>query len=247
MSNRTEFKFTILATVFCLLLFAACKKDNQAYNPNYQYNLYPIDSGHYVIYDVDSILYTYSAPVHTNDTVHYQWMQVMGDTFTDNLGNVNYKIYCYRRPDSLSQWTAVKLAYAIRTVTNMQIIEDDLRFIKLAFPPQLNETWNGNIYIPSSSLNDAYSAFANWNYFYENVDTSYSYGNISASNAVVVSDVNTVNLINKTVRTEIYAPNIGLIYENYEILSNNNLVPGAWDSIAQTGFSIYMRAVQYNP
>lgn len=244
----TKAKLFLLMVIACLLYAAGCKKNNSAYNPNYQYNLYPVDSGHYVIYDVDSILYTYSAPVHSNDTVHYQWMEMIGDTIIDNQGRVARKVYCYRRPDSLSQWNLSELRQVLQTTTNLQKTEEDLTFIKLVFPPSLNENWNGNIYIPSTAINDQYSVFAGWNYFYENMDTTYSFAGLTANNAVVVSEVNQVNLVSKTVRTEIYAPNIGKVYENYEILNDNTPYnPGAWDTVAESGFSLYMRAVSYNP
>jgi hypothetical protein len=235
----------LLPALVYLLTLGSCKKPPPPFTGNYQYYYYPIDSpGRSVIYNVDSILFSYNG-AYTRDTVHYQWMEVIGDTFYDNLNQLNRKLVFYRRADSSQAWTFDRQWYAYRTTTNLQINEDDLRFVKLIFPPTAGATWNGNLYIPSTPL-DQYQIFSSWNYYYENTDTSFTLNGNNLSNMIIVSEVNSVNLLNKTVRTEMYAPNIGLVYQEWEGLTKQNTQVG-WDSGAENGFSVHMYLVSHNP
>ena len=134
-------------------------------------------------------------------------------------------------------------------MTNLQVVENDLRFIKLIFPPQLNSSWNGNLYIGTDpgDPNDPYNVFANWNYYYENCDTTVTIGSQTYNNCIVVSEANNVFITSKIVRTEIYAPNVGMIYQEWESLQNNQNLTLGWDTGATSGFSIHMWATGYTP
>jgi hypothetical protein len=251
MNRRIKFLLVFLVLLLCYLLTTeSCKKPNSNYTANYQYNYYPLDSGHYVIYNVDSVYFNEN---YVRDTVTYQWRVTIGDTFYDNMNRLNRKLVIYRRGDSTQAWTFDRQWYALLTTTNLQVNEDDLRFIKLVFPPSLGETWNGNLYISTTNLppNDPYLIFTGWNYYYENTDTALNINGNNLSNVMVVSEVDNVSFINKTVRTEMYAPNIGLVYEEWIGLSTGGssvVTPQfGWDTAATSGFSIHMWLVGYNP
>jgi hypothetical protein len=235
----------LIAGVLALCIFPSCKKANNNYTLNYEYNYFPLDSGNYIIYNVDSITYNFNGVTYQRDTVRFQWMRVVGDTFYDNQNRLSYKLYYYRRPDSTySNWTIDRVWWATLTTTNVQVQEDDLRFIKLVFPPALNETWNGNLYIPSPP-NDQYTVFQNWNYYYENIDTTFLLNGLTFNNSLIVSEVNQENLLNKTLRTEVYRQNVGMIYEEWEALSKQN-VNADWITGPEAGFRIRMYAWQYH-
>jgi hypothetical protein len=251
MNARNSFyKSGFLILFAALLFFACCKKpNNQNLTINYQYNYYPIDSGHYIIYNVDSVTFNYDGINYNRDTVHYQMMAVFGDTIHDLLDSVNFLVNYYTRPDANSAWNGPYITYGLRTTTNLQVVENDIRFIKLVFPPQLNEPWNGNIYVPTTG---AYTTFLNWNYYYENIDTPMVLNGLSYSHALVASEVNSVNILNKEVRTEVYAQNVGMIYQEWESLSKQNgSVVGdinlGWDTGAESGFSLHMWAIAHYP
>jgi hypothetical protein len=243
---------TLLAAGFACVLLAinSCKKEPNNYAVNYEYNYYPLDSGHYVIYNVDSIQYNFNG-VQTSDTIRYQEMQVIGDTFYDNQNRLNHYVDNYRRADSTQAWFFDRRWYALLTTTNLQLVEDDLRYIKLIFPPVANTPWNGNQYIPPGNViiaGDQYNVFNNWSYFYENIDTTYNINNLTLNNAIIVSEVNSVNLIQETLRTEVYAPNVGLIYQEWEALTaGNGAINTDWQNGNMTGFRIRWYIWQHYP
>ena len=102
MNTRNVFAkvgFLILATV--LLGFAACKKDKGGnLTVNYQYNYYPVDSGHYIIYNVDSVSFYFDGGNWNRDTVQYQLMAMFGDTIHDLLDSVNFLVSYSTRPNA---------------------------------------------------------------------------------------------------------------------------------------------------
>src|ERR1039457_5110629 len=108
--------FRLATFLFLLILISSCKNKKEIYTPDYQYAYAPMDSGHYVIYDVDSIYYT-GNETGINDTVHYQWMQVTGDTFYDNSNDLNRRVICYRRADANSSWVFNRQRFCKRTST----------------------------------------------------------------------------------------------------------------------------------
>jgi hypothetical protein len=250
MTGRNNVLKLIGVIAFCaLLILAGCKKDTSGLTINYQYNYYPIDSGHSITYNVDSVTFNYDGINYIRDTNAYQMLAYFGDTIHDLLDSVNFRVYYSTRPNSGASWGSQYGTYGFRTLTNLQVVENDLRFIKLIFPPQQNASWNGNLYIGTlpSDPGDPYSTFYTWNYNFENCDTTIVIGNQTYNNCIVVSEVNNVNAISKVVRTEIYAPNVGMVYQEWEALQNTANITLGWDTGATSGFSIHMWAVSHYP
>ena len=219
------------------------KKDSN-YNINYQYNYYPLDTGHYVIYNVDSINYAFSNPIYIRDTVTYQWMEKVTDTFYDNSNRLNYRIECYRRSDSSQPWISQVIVWsAYLNTTYLELQEDNLPFVKLTFPPQLNVPWNGNEFLPVTA---PYDVFQNWNYFYESIDTSITSNGQNYSNVLIVNEVDQETFVNKILREEMYAPKVGMVYQAWEVLQKQN-VSTSWDTGAESGYRIRMNVWQHNP
>ena len=250
-TSTTFYKLTFFIVLGGLITLAACKKDkNSNYSVNYMYNYYPIDSGHYIIYNVDSVTFNYDQINYTRDTVHYQMLASFGDTIHDLLDSVNFRVFYSTRPIGGSAWGSPYGTYGLRTLTNLQTVENDIRFIKLVFPPTANEVWNGNLYVGNlpGDPYDPYAVYQNWNYNYENCDTTVTIAGQTYNNVIVVSEVNSTNVISKTVRTEMYAPNVGMIYEEWKALSisNNGSILLGWDTGATSGFSIHMWAISHN-
>ncbi|MCS6818529.1 MAG: hypothetical protein NZ522_01160, partial [Chitinophagales bacterium] len=131
--------FLILVSVF----FTSCKDKADNFAVDYEYDYFPTDSGHYIIYDVDSIRYTAlkvsggSGFIQTNDTIRYQLMEFYaGDFFDSAQGILKHRIEYYRRKSKDQAWQNDRVWWATKTTTNIQRQEDDLKFIKLIFPPR---------------------------------------------------------------------------------------------------------------
>ncbi len=217
-------------------LLSSCKPDKDNLTIDYQYEYAPIDSGHYVIYDVDSI--TYSS---VRDTARYQLMEIIGDTVYDNEGYLCYELNLFRRVNPGAPWQEDRKWRVKRSVQNFQKTEDDVKFIKLVFPPVANQDWNGNIYVPVSTL---FEVFEDWDYKYTEVNSLYSINGFSFDSTLTVLEVDNENLIEKTLRKEVYAKHVGMIYQEWEVLTKN--VTDNWETGPKSGFRIRMKVAEYN-
>ena len=230
--------FFFLPFAICVLLYS-CKDKSDTLDIDYKLSYLPLDTGKYLVYDVDSI-FSYNTNF-TRDTVHYQLKELVADTFYDNTNTLNYRLELYRRADALSPWAIDRVWYAKKTAYNVQKIEDDIRLIKLVFPPEVGKTWDGNLYLPTT---EPFRDFKNWNYHYENVDVPYSINGFNFDSTLLAVDVNDSTFVDKHLRKEVYAKNFGMIYQEWEIKTKQ--YPDGWDTGRWNGFSIKMRLIDHN-
>lgn len=229
----------LLWSMVCgLLAFSSCKNKLDDYTFEYLYEYFPTDTGHYVVYNVDSIIYNSSS---SSDTVHYQLMEKITDTTYDNQNELAYVLELYRRSDSTQSWYFDRKWWLKKTQFNVQKIEDDLRFVKLVFPPAYNKAWDGNTYIASSS---PFEVFRNWDYHYTSVNYPYAINGFSFDSSLTVSEVNDSDFISKRLRKEIYVKHVGMVYQDWKSVNlqpDLNGVPHI-----TSGFDIKMRMVDYH-
>ncbi len=233
-----------LATALILLglawLLPGCKNEPETFLGDYKYEYFPLDSGRYITYDVDSI-YCYNDDG-IKDTAYYQLKYEVGDTFYDNQNELSYEVSIHRRENTSSPWVFYRKWYAKKNVTNAQQVEDDLRFIKLIFPPQQDATWNGNLYIASG--NEPFLAYKNWESVYEGVDVPYTINGFSFDSALLVTNVADSIFTYKHLRKEVYVKNLGMVYQEWEM--KNKQEAGSWFATKWKGFSLKMRMVEHN-
>src|ERR1700752_3420076 len=129
--------------VFAMVLsLVACKKDTVIPPPDLGYNYYPGIIKSYIVYDVDSIVYRQVQ----GDTVKYKFQvkEVMDSLITDNENRPTIKLIRYRKnynatiPYSQMTWTLQSVWVANRTNTDVEVVENNVRLTKLAFPVRLN-------------------------------------------------------------------------------------------------------------
>ena len=98
--------------------------------------------GHFQIYDINEIIYTLGDP----DTFLYQLKTVAIDSFLNAESTYTYVIHRSVREDASKPWT-YKDTWSTRMGNNIAIeSEENIDFVKLAFPFQVGLKWNGNAY-----------------------------------------------------------------------------------------------------
>lgn len=93
-----------ITSIICVLvLLSACKKtepDKGDYAAGYEY--FPVNVGHQLIYEVDSIVYDdFNGSV---DTFTYQCKEIIADTFSGIDGKINQRIEWYYRQHDTAAW-----------------------------------------------------------------------------------------------------------------------------------------------
>ncbi len=242
-------RIAIVACLFLLSIFiyTGCTDETEDIHLEYGYEYFPMDSGHWVIYQVDSILYStfLSGGV---DTVQLQIKEVFAQPFIDNEGREAITIERYARYSDTIAWDKIipTVWYAAKDSTKAERKEGELRFMNMVFPVLEGAKWNGNSYINTNQ--EATSVFANWQYQYELVNTPLTINGQSFDNTATVLQNDYEDLVNKIYSREVYAEGVGMIEKERWLLqlgSNDITSPLPWPQRAQRGSLVKMRVIDY--
>ena len=252
-------KIAAAIIVSALLTAAGCKQDmdHTKLSP-YLYDYIPTDVGHSVIYDVDSISYSYDATQaggqQVYDTVYYQLKEVLLDTLTPCQSGVTcYHMAEYKRYDTTQPFSpyAYQAWYFYVKASVYVADQNDLPFEKFTFPPISGSTWLGNCLLPANdTIQDTYQTYAQpytWTYTFTSVNVPNTVNGHFFDSTSVVTDVNSQNAVNSTVCIETYARHVGLISRQWEVINKQD-VSSTWAAPNQAnGFRIQMWYHTYTP
>lgn len=197
-------KYFKIAPILVLLLFLvmSCKKETEL-PVEMGYKYFPINTGHWVIYDVDSVYYNdFTSQV---DSFKFQIMETVESVFTDNEGRETQRLERYKRFSDTTDWYLKDVWVENLTTTTAEKIEENMRLIKLIFPPKEKEKWDGNLY----------NTIGTQNYEYLNVHSAYALNNKTYDSTLTVMQKQEYTLISEKFEKEVYAAHIGLIYKKY--------------------------------
>ncbi len=241
----------VLCCFFALIVLGtSCKREViPADDVELGKDYFPISTGHSVEYAVDSIIYNDFTK--TIDSISYELKDVIGESFIDNEGRTSWIVNRFRRSDSTEVWAELVSYYVTPTSFNLEVIEDNLRFIKLVFPVKPNTNWKGNAYI-SSNFNPELQWLNNkfWIYRYANLSEPYQTPYSVFPNCVSINQVdittgdpsNPDEYSDRTYGKEIYAKNVGLVYKEL-----TNWVYQSTVVKFRKGFTLIYRAKKYTP
>lgn len=198
----------IIFIVTSLFILFSCKKETELpLNMGYRY--FPINTGHWMIYDVDSVSYNdFTGQI---DSFSYQIKEVIESVFIDNSGNETQRIERYVRENDTSEWIIRDVWYQNRTTTTAERVEENLRFVKLIFPVETGKKWDGNSFNTLSpqtyELQETHSSKTiNGNYF---------------DSTVTVLQKSFYTIISEDFQQEIFATRIGMVYKKYTALTKS--------------------------
>ncbi len=196
--------------VFILLVTGAssCKKDDDT-PIDLGYRYFPDQVGHYVIYDVDSFFYNDFIVPLTIDTFKFQLKEKIQSTYLDNQNRSTLRLERYVRfyndtvPYSSLPWLLRDVWAANRTRTTAEKVEENVRYIKLAFAVAQDKTWDGNV--QNTNGEQTYS--------YEFINQFRTIGGGGFDSVLQVNQLDQASIINKKFSIEKYAKRTGLVYK----------------------------------
>jgi hypothetical protein len=210
----------LTAAVLMIVALGSCEKMDSAPSSNKIDAFYPLQLGKYISYKLDSTVYI---NLNTQKVVKTYYVQDFVDAeITDNKGNPGFRIRRMMRSNTdTTQWfdNATFLVYPSRT--DIQFVENNLKFIKLVNPVTDLKAWAGNSYINTDD--NLLRFYENWEYFYENIDQPFAINNQSFDSTITVNQIDMINgdPNNKnffyaiTKSSEIYAKGVGLVYKEF--------------------------------
>lgn len=203
----------VLTAFFLIALIFSCKKKTD--DPvDFAYEYYPVEVGSYWIYNVDSTVYDDFTS--TVKKYSYQVKEVYTDEYTDADGTKSIRIERYNKKDNQTGWQIINVWKTNRTKSDAQKVENNIRLVKLKFPPQKRLTWNGNVF---NSLTEQ-------TYEYTNINESYTVNTAIFDKTIIVLQENDSNLIEKKSSYEVYAYGVGLIEKENVNVQSNKIIAG---------------------
>jgi hypothetical protein len=184
------------------------------------YSYFPLVKGSWTVYDVDSIAHlenddATNQPDTSIAIYHFKIKEVIDSSFIDGSGNISFLIARYRQSyDSLpfafqSEWVATL------TSNSAQRVEDNVRYIKLAFPiSPSSHPWNGN----------AYNNFQEEEYSYTDIHVPATINNLSFDSTVTVLQLDDSNVLHRIFKQEKYANHVGMIFKQKDSLNVNGIL-----------------------
>ena len=199
----------------------SCKDDEVLIpGPEITSNFYPLDSGYWIEYQVDSIVHLNIDDQYLVDTsiesYHFLIREEVDSTFIDGEGKQAWAISRYKRNSDSLPWEFASLWTAKLSASSLERVEDNLRFIRMVFPLKENRKWNGN----------AYNTMEEEDYTYSNLFLPKTYSSLYFDSTVVVNQNDFISNINRIIKNEVYGNHVGLLYKQIDSVGTANTVNG---------------------
>lgn len=249
-------KYQHLTYYFFLLFscaFGGCEEQIEEPTAIDGKSYFPMETNHWVTYQVDSTIYSPFLAT-GSETQSWEVKEVLGKPFIDNEGRDAITILRYARKDTNVSWDDVSptLWYGVRSEERAERVEGDRRFMKLVFPISSFRNWNGNVYLNAANEDNTwaqyyrYGAYNDWNYSYSQIETPFEINGFNFENTITVAQQDKENLIEKVFATEVYAPNVGLVYrEEWILKTDDSTQDGNWPERATQGHVVKMKVIDY--
>lgn len=251
-----------LFTAGFLFSLTSCEKETEelALEPVSDY--LPVAIGKYITYRLDSTVFP---NIGRNVEIHrYQVKHVVDAQVTDNLGRPSFRILRYLRDSIGTQpWVNNGTYFITPLADQVEVIEDNLRFIKVHFPLKLNNDWKGNKYLSSNPYESVFTfnnddGMDDWDYNIEEFDEALSIGGQTINKVYTIFHIDELSnapvsnppVINpavygsRTLSTERFAKDIGMVSRDYVLWDYQPPING--QSGFYTGFGIKMWMIDHN-
>ena len=182
-------------------LFVACDNINSNLPPPQDGGkfFYP-NIGKSIVYDVEDTQYELTGKFTVKT---YQSKEVNVSTFKDLDGKDAQRIERYRRENDSQKWTIDSIFIAKKEIDKALKTENNVTYVKIVFPIKEGLKWNGN----------AYNSLGNDTYELKKVNQSFQTNGQKFENTFSVIQQSDSTLVDLKRRIEVYAENIGMIYQ----------------------------------
>ncbi len=210
-------KISILI-LLAIAVIVSCSKETESFSPINGSDYVPSAKGKYIIYKLDS---TVTASFGSNFvTRSYTVKDSVVDEIADATGVKSLKIFRYIK-NANGTWSSTNTFLLSPKGTTVELLENNLRYISLTTPITANQQWKGNAFINQSPYYTN-SIFGTWNFKYDQIGTSKTYGSLTFPKTVTVVQFDSTenkpfnpkvyNFYDKGY--EVYAEKVGLVYRD---------------------------------
>jgi hypothetical protein len=248
---------SLITTSFLLVtLFIGCKESKEDFEREAPSDYIPLQTGKYFTYRLDSLVFPQAG--RAEETHYYQEKHVIDAQITDNLGRPSYRVFRYLRDTAATQaWQPAGSYFVTSLAGSVEVIDDNMRIVKLASPIAEGTTWKGNRFLADEPYATKYS-FSNddnmedWDYNIESKGESIKLGNKTFNNVITVRSIDEalnapvtapLSFGSKSFSEERYAKGIGMIQQELTLWEYQ---PNTGSTAYKLGFGVKRRLIDHN-
>ncbi|HFA50016.1 MAG TPA: hypothetical protein ENJ95_13490 [Bacteroidetes bacterium] len=204
-----------------MVLMQSCKTEEDTYSPDFGFDYLELRVGKYIVYEVDSTIYdpTGDTSVFFSKTF---FKEEITDTLLDNNGEILYRTERFERKAEGDPWQVTKVFTQSVQGSQGIITEDNLRFVKMNFPPRKFASWDGTVHFDNSIIvsvaGESLEMFKGWRSRITELGEPDSIGNFVFDNVLTLREADNESNIEYRYSIEKYAKGIGLAYRERWIL-----------------------------
>lgn len=250
----------LLFLLLCTPLFMACPSATEDFDIDFGYDYYPIDVGHFWEYQVDSVVYRDLGA--TRDSTSSFIKEEIVEKFIDQTNDTIFRIE--RTYKEESQSTAVPVDQWATSIDEslMTRTEENLQYIKMVYPVEVDDSWDGNAFINESTTlviaGESIELFIDFDYKVLSVNEQEEINGVIYNDVLTIQNadnfdpnlpLDTQNKLERRLIIEKYARGIGLVYKKHLIVDTQCLAPECddipWDMKAEKGYGMEMFLIDY--
>lgn len=258
-------KFSI--PVFIVILIFSCNKKADFDTTDFQQQrlfemIIPLQKGKYITYRVDSTVFTNFG--RTTEIHSYLVKHIVDTLITDNLGRPSYRVFTYISDTAgIQPWQPIGSYFITVLSDRVEVIEDNMRVIKIHVPVRDGNTWKGNSYLAEDPYSPTYNFsnddnMADWNFTFDGgLQPSSTIQNNTYTNVYTITEDDDVDSSTApsdygsvTVAREMYSKNVGLIFRELTMWEQQPNPSGNPPNVTydpfRVGFGIKMWMVDHN-
>ena len=196
----------LLPVIAAIAVFSACSEDEPP-EIDLGHDYFPINVGHWVEYQVDSLRVRNNGA----DSTHYSYAlrEEIVENITDGEGRPAQRIIRYTH-DANGVWVPKDVWWQTREQVRAERSEENLRRIKLVFPPRSGTEWNTN----ATNIEQEFGLK------YDEVDQPFSVNGLSFEKTVQVVGTYEPNLIFTKNYSERYARGVGMVVHEVDSIND---------------------------
>ena len=251
-----KYIFSIVVIAFML----GCVKDEiQEPVNDLTKEYFPLETGRYITYAVDSIVFDDAQVGNKKDTISFLLREEIG-TFELSGNDTVYYIHRYRKDDPSDSWRITDVWTSRYAMQEALRTEENLTFRKMIFPLRDGRRWIGTSYIhPLTKIlvgTENVQAFQEWQAEVSEFDIADNIGNFSFGDDQIMHIIQTDTDDGNTKRFvfEKYARNIGLVQRIDTILDSKCLdlpdqtpcIGKSWMEHASKGYILSQVMIDHN-
>ena len=244
-----------IAAVLSCIIWSCTDDSFLPVDNNLEY--FPLEVGNYIVYEVDSTRYD-----DFNMVVHQRTLQVreiIESIFIDAGGNESYRVERQYRNDENSNWgeAGFNIWAASFDGNNAERVEENQRYIKIAFPARLGKRWAGNIHIHVDA-DGPLGYLLDWEYEVTGLDQPLNMNGMDFDSTLTIVEQSVGTAIDTIGSKAIYAKGIGLVFRELWVLDSqcNSCEPAdteciiacqnlPWVDKAEKGFIVKETILEY--